>query len=108
MGRASALLDELSAGDAAIRRRLAEALGDVPEPARLAVPRLGTLPEPVFTLSEAASVLGADDDTAMRVLETLLEASIVTVPDVETMSHSVLYELPVLPYAYAREMAAAR
>jgi DNA-binding SARP family transcriptional activator len=106
MGCASALLDELSAGDAAIRRRLAQAIGDVPEPARQAVPRLGTLPEPIFTLSEAASALGADDDTAMRLLEVLLEASIITVPDVETLSHSVLYELPVLPYAYAREMAA--
>jgi DNA-binding SARP family transcriptional activator len=108
MGCASALLDELSAGDAAIRRRLAQAIGDVPEPARHAVPRLGTLPEPIFTLSEAASVLGTDDDTAMRLLETLLEASIVTVPDVETLAHCVLYELPVLPYAYATEMAAQR
>lgn len=100
------LLDELTAGDVAIRSRLAEAIGELPEPAHRAVPRLGMLPEPVFTLKQAAAVLDADEDTAVRVLETLLEASIITVPRVERLAHTVRYEIPVLPYAYAREMAA--
>ncbi|MGI5229700.1 BTAD domain-containing putative transcriptional regulator [Actinoallomurus sp. CA-142502] len=104
---ARALLDELTAGDVAIRARLAEAIGELPEPAHRAVPRLGMLPEPVFTLEQAAAVLDADENTAVRVLESLLEASIITVPGVEMLAHTVRYEIPVLPYAYAREMAAS-
>ncbi len=106
MASTQALLDELTAGDVAIRSRLAEAVRELPEPALRAMPRLGTLPEPIFTLKQAAAVLDADEDTAVRVLESLLEASIITVPRVETLAHTVLYEIPVLPYAYAREMAA--
>ncbi|MEV5749785.1 BTAD domain-containing putative transcriptional regulator [Actinoallomurus sp. NPDC052308] len=106
MAGTRALLDELTAGDVAIRARLAEAIGELPEPAHRAVPRLGMLPEPVFTLQQAAAVLGADEGTAVRVLESLLEASIITVPRVERLAHTVRYEIPVLPYAYAREMAA--
>ncbi len=105
MSGARALLDELTAGDVAIRARLAEAVGDLPEAAHRAVPRLGMLPEPVFTLQQAAAVLDADEDTAMRVLESLLEASIITAPGVERLAHTVRYEIPVLPFAYAREMA---
>lgn len=100
-----ALLDELAAGDMTIRARMAEVLAGLPVPAREAMPRLGLLPDPVFTLHEAAVVMAADEDTTMRVLETMLEASIVTVPDVETMAHTVLYEIPRLTYAYAREIA---
>jgi DNA-binding SARP family transcriptional activator len=102
---ASALLDELAAGDVAIRARVADAIGELPGPLRKDVARLGTLPESVFTVGDAAVVLDAGEDTAARVLETLLEASVVTVPDMETLAHTVLYEMPALTFAYAREMA---
>lgn len=101
------LLDELSAGDVTIRPRLAEAIGELPRSARDRVARLGMLSRPVFTLSEAAAVLNADDSTAVRVLETLLEASIITAPDAETLAYEVRYEMPPLTFAYARELAAA-
>lgn len=103
---AAGLLDELTAADAGVRPRLAQALNDLPEPAHQAIVRLGMLPEPVFTLKEAAVVLETDEDTATRVLEMLLEASIVSVPDRESLAQTVLYETSALPYAYAREMAA--
>ncbi len=102
------LLDELNAGETTIRLRLAEAIGELPRPARQWVARLGMLSGAVFTLSEAAAVLDADERTAVRVLESLLEASLITVPSTETFAHAVRYEMPPLTYAYAREMAAAQ
>jgi DNA-binding SARP family transcriptional activator len=107
MAGASYLLDELSAGDVTIRPRLARAIGELPQPARWGVTRLGRLSGAVFMLSEAAAVLDADERTAMRVLETLLEASVITVPSAEMFAHAVRYEMPPLIYAYAREVAAA-
>ncbi|WP_327674149.1 AfsR/SARP family transcriptional regulator [Kitasatospora sp. NBC_00458] len=99
------LLDELCGGDPAVRARLAESIGDLPEAAHGAVLRLGLLAEPVFTLEQAAAVLDCGPDAAVRVLEHLLEASLLTVPNVEGFAHTVRYEMPALPYAYAREKA---
>ncbi|MFB7618825.1 BTAD domain-containing putative transcriptional regulator [Kitasatospora sp. NPDC056181] len=100
------LLDELCGGDLAVRARLAESIGDLPETAHRAVLRLGLLTEPVFTLEQAAAVLDTDPDSAVLVLEHLLEAGLLTVPDVEGLAHTVRYEMPALPYAFAREMVA--
>ena len=108
MAGTPSLLDELSAGDMTIRPRLAQAIGELPQPARWGVARLGRLPGAVFMLSEAAAVLDADERTAMRVLETLLEASVITVPSAEMFAHAVRYEMHPLIYAYAREAAAAQ
>jgi DNA-binding SARP family transcriptional activator len=101
------LLDELSASDTTVRQRLAEAISELPSPARTGMARLGGLPEAVFTLTEAVTVLDTDEHTAVRILEILLEASLVTVPGTEMLAHAVRYEMPPLTYAYAREMAAA-
>jgi hypothetical protein len=106
MSGTPSLLDELSAGDTTIRPRLAEAIGELPQPARRGVARLGKLSGAVFSLSEAAAVLDADEGTAVRVLETLLEASVITVPAAEALAHAVRYEMPPLTFAYAREVAA--
>ncbi|MFI6847695.1 winged helix-turn-helix domain-containing protein [Kitasatospora sp. NBC_00085] len=106
MAGTRALLDELCGGDPVVRARLADSIGDLPEAEHSAVLRLGLLAEPVFTLEQAAAVLGADPGTAVRVLERLLEASLLTVPNVEGLAHTVRYEMPALPFAFAREMAA--
>jgi hypothetical protein len=100
------LLDELCGSDLTIRARLAESIGDLPDAVHWAVLRLGTLAEPVFTLARAAAALDTDPGTAVRVLENLLEAGLLTVPNVEGLAHTVRYEMPALTYAYAREMAA--
>jgi DNA-binding SARP family transcriptional activator len=101
------LLDELAAGDITVRAQLAAAVADLPRLARTALPQLGMLDRPMFTLHDAASVLDLGAVDVLRVLETLLEASIVTTPDTEVMAHSVVYAMPVLVHAYARELAAA-
>jgi Bacterial transcriptional activator domain/NB-ARC domain len=100
-----ALLDELTAGDMTIRGRLAEAVADLPGPAQRAFPQLGTLPEPIFTLAQAATALNVDEDAATRMLEILLEASVITTPSWEVVAHAVVYEMPTLAHAYARELA---
>ena len=99
------LLDELATGDVAIRQFMGEVMAGLPDVAPRALACLGLLREPVFTLGEAAAVLGTHEDDAIRVLETMLEASVINVPDVETMAHTVLYEIPRMTYAYARELA---
>jgi DNA-binding SARP family transcriptional activator len=108
LAAAAALLDELAAGDLAMRPRLDEAVRDLPEQASLALPQLGRLPDAVFTLEQAAEALNADQVTTIRVLETLLEAGVILTPGIETLAHSVQYELPALTYAWAREAAEGR
>ena len=99
------LLDELSAVDPALRQRLDEAAADLPDAARRVFLRLAALPDPVFTLAEAASVLDADQGDAVRMLEVLLEASVIAAPATETVARTVVYEMPPLMYARAREKA---
>jgi DNA-binding SARP family transcriptional activator len=103
----AALLDELTAGDVTVRDRLAAAAGDLPAAARTAFGRLGLLAGPLFTLAEAADVLGLDHGAATRTLETMLEASVIAVPDGEVVAHAVVYEMQALAHAYARELALA-
>ena len=100
------VLDELTAGDLTIRARLAGAIEDLPVAARQAFPFLGRLPKPSFTLGEAADVFRLEVADALQVLETLLEANIITAPSAEAAARSVVYELPVLLHAYAREICA--
>ncbi|SDT82020.1 DNA-binding transcriptional activator of the SARP family [Streptomyces sp. TLI_053] len=100
-----ALLDELCGGDPLVRVRLAESVGELPEATHRAVLRLGLLARPVFTLDRAAAVLDCDPAAAVRVLEDLLEASLLTVAGAEGLAHTVRYEMPALLYAYARERA---
>ncbi len=59
----------------------------------------------MFTLDRAAEALDCDRGTAVRVLEDLLEASLLTVTGTEGLAHTVRYEMPALLYAYARERA---
>jgi DNA-binding SARP family transcriptional activator len=103
LASASSLLGELSRGAGDIRPRLSRAVDDLPAAARRALLRLGGLPEPVFSLEEAAAVLGTDEASASLELEELLEASMITVPDAETLAHAVLYEIPAIVHAFARE-----
>jgi hypothetical protein len=105
--RTPALLDELTAGDVSVRWRVADAVADLPAPARQALPLIAGLPRR-FTLSGAAAVLHLDGEKAGHVLETLLEASVITAPDEATGADRVVYEMPVLIHQYARELAALR
>jgi len=109
VGTPAALLDELVAGDATVRARMADAVACLPQSARRMLSRLGTLPRPLFTLHDADDADDADDATVtgtLRVLETLLEASMLTTPCTEVLAHCVVYEMPVIVHAYASELAA--
>jgi DNA-binding SARP family transcriptional activator len=102
---AAVLLDEPTAGGLTVRDRLARATGDLPAAARAAFPALGRLPRPVFTLAEAAGVLSLGEAAALQVLEIMLEASVILAPDSEVVAHAVIYQMPALAHAYARELA---
>lgn len=101
------LLDELAAGDPTLRPRLADAIGELPEQVRRGVARLGTLSDAEFTLTEAAVVLDVDERAALRALESLLEACLITVPGIESFAHAVRYRMPPITYAHVREVASA-
>jgi hypothetical protein len=59
----------------------------------------------VFTLAEAAGVLSLGEAAALQVLEIMLEASVILAPDSEVVAHAVIYQMPALAHAYARELA---
>lgn len=103
--RGEALMDEVAAATAPIRSRLAGAVAALPEPARSAFVGLGTL-DRRFHLDEAAAMWEIGVEAAARLLEALLDNSMVAVPEVETRAASVVYETPALVHAYAREVAA--
>ncbi|MFF7633024.1 BTAD domain-containing putative transcriptional regulator [Kitasatospora sp. NPDC008050] len=102
-----ALLDELAAGDLAVRARLAGWWSGLPEAARAALRRLGRLPVPLFTLAEAMSALGCGEQASLRVLESLIELGVLGCPLGEVCAHTALYEVPLLVHLYAREQSEA-
>ncbi|MHC0429362.1 AfsR/SARP family transcriptional regulator [Streptomyces sp. O3] len=98
-------LDELTAGDVSVRRRLARSWEALPErcgrdAARLAA---GTGDGP-FGVTEAAGALGCDERRAVRVIEALIDAGVVASPGGEVTAHAARYELPHLVRLYARDM----
>lgn len=101
------LLNELAVGDTAVRDRLDAGLLGLSSAQRSAIPCLGRLPSALFTLDEAAAVLGCGQEEARRILESLIEASVVVSPQSEVSAHMVVYELPRLAHLHARELAAA-
>ncbi|WP_431782472.1 BTAD domain-containing putative transcriptional regulator [Streptomyces chumphonensis] len=96
-----ALLDELAAGDVDVRRRVAESWRDLSEANGALLRRLGALSDPVFTLHQASTALRCDAEPLRRRLEALIDAGVLSVPDVEVTAHAVRYELPCLTRLYA-------
>ncbi|MFH7599681.1 BTAD domain-containing putative transcriptional regulator [Streptomyces racemochromogenes] len=96
-------LDELTSGDVSVRRWLANGWEALPrewgrEAGRLAA---GTGEGP-FGVTEAAEALGCDERHAVRVVEALIDAGMVTSPCGEVTAHAAQYELPHLIRLYAR------
>lgn len=96
-------LDELTSGDVSVRRRLARGWEALPEECGRNAGRLaaGTGDGP-FGLSEAAEALGCDERQAVRVVEALIDAGMVTSPGGEVTAHAAQYEMPHLIRLYAR------
>ncbi|MFE5791413.1 BTAD domain-containing putative transcriptional regulator [Streptomyces sp. NPDC056503] len=99
-------LDELTAGDVSVRLRLGRDWDDLPPGGGRDAERLAArTPEGPFTLPEAAGALGRDEGAALRAVETLIGAGLLTSPRSEVSAHSALYELPRLVRLYALERA---
>ncbi|MFF9008768.1 BTAD domain-containing putative transcriptional regulator [Streptomyces goshikiensis] len=96
-------LDELTSGDVSVRRWLAHGWEALPEEWGRDAGRLaaGTGEGP-FGLTEAAEALGCDERRAVRVVEALIDAGMVTSPCGEVTAHAAQYELPHLIRLYAR------
>ncbi|MFJ8163706.1 BTAD domain-containing putative transcriptional regulator [Streptomyces sp. NPDC096136] len=96
-------LDELTSGDVSVRRWLAHGWEALPEEWGRDAGRLaaGTGEGP-FGLTEAAEALGCDERHAVRVVEALIDAGVVTSPCGEVTAHAAQYELPHLIRLYAR------
>ncbi|AUG78771.1 AfsR family transcriptional regulator [Kitasatospora sp. MMS16-BH015] len=97
------VLDELSAGDLAVRPYLGRCWRELPAARRRSLRLLCTLPADGFSLTQAAAALGDAPDTARAELERLMDAGIITPPDHEVTAHALWYELPRLLGAFARE-----
>ncbi|MGW6982345.1 BTAD domain-containing putative transcriptional regulator [Streptomyces sp. NPDC054932] len=96
-------LDELTSGDVSVRRWLAHGWEALPQEWGRDAGRLaaGTGEGP-FGLTEAAEALGCDERHAVRVVEALIDAGMVTSPCGEVTAHAAQYELPHLIRLYAR------
>ncbi|WP_055603575.1 AfsR/SARP family transcriptional regulator [Streptomyces aureus] len=99
----SGALDELTAGDVSVRQRLAHGWETLPEGRGRDAGRLaaGTGDGP-FGLTEAAEALGCDERHAVRVVEALIDAGMVTSPGGEVTAHAAQYDMPHLIRLYAR------
>ncbi len=100
------LLEQLDGSDAVLAGRIRAALEELPEREREAVGLLASLPNPRFTLEQAAEQLGSSLRTTLRLLESLMEDDLITAPADEVSAHSVQYELPGLIYSFARRFPA--
>lgn len=95
-------LDELTSGDVSVRRWLAHGWEALPEEWGRDAVRLATgTGEGPFGLTEAAEALGCDERHAVRVVEALIDAGMVTSPCGEVTAHAAQYELPHLIRLYA-------
>ncbi|MCX4546055.1 BTAD domain-containing putative transcriptional regulator [Streptomyces sp. NBC_01565] len=96
-------LDELTSGDVSVRRWLAHGWEALPQEWARDAGRLATgTGEGPFGLTEAAEALDCDERHAVRVVEALIDAGVVTSPCGEVTAHAALYELPHLIRLYAR------
>lgn len=100
-----AVLDELVAGDAEVRPRLASGWRELAAADQATLCLLAELPEGPFTLRQAAEALTCDQDDALHKLESLMDAGALPAPDCEVTAHAALYELPRLAKVYAREQS---
>lgn len=97
-------LEELTAGDVSVRRRLARGWQALPERyARDAAHLAAGTDNGPFGLPQAATALGCDERQAVRAVEALIDAGVVASPAGEVTAHAARYELPPLVRLYARQ-----
>ncbi|TDV48837.1 AfsR/SARP family transcriptional regulator [Actinophytocola oryzae] len=97
-------LDELAVGDQQVRASIELSYALLPEPARTALRRLGLLGLPHFPAWVAASALEIDVDDAERVLEDLVDVSLLEIDGVDSLG-LMRYQLHDLVRLFALERA---
>ncbi|MCG5212942.1 AAA family ATPase [Streptosporangium sp. KLBMP 9127] len=104
LGRAESILDEFVAGDVSLRERFEETYNRPSWTHRAAFLTLGALAGPPFSHDELVAALHGTAMPAERVIESLLEANILSVPDSEVTAHSMHYTMSPLAHRFAIEL----
>ncbi|NRQ34291.1 AfsR family transcriptional regulator [Nonomuraea sp. NN258] len=91
--------DELDVGDISVKDIFAQGLLRLPPALLTATRALASLPTHTFTLDELTLLVDDPD----RVLETLMEAHVITCPPGDVSAHSVLFSLSPMTHKYAAE-----
>ncbi|MGI5162410.1 BTAD domain-containing putative transcriptional regulator [Microbispora sp. CA-102843] len=106
------VLDEFVAGDVSLRRRFEESYAHPSWPHRAAFLALGALDGPVFGHEELVAALDGTEGPGERVIESLLEAGILSIPQIETdaevVAHSLSYAMSPLAHRFAAELRGDR
>ncbi|MGW5055196.1 BTAD domain-containing putative transcriptional regulator [Actinokineospora sp. NPDC004072] len=99
---ATCVLTELAGS--AVRDRVARVYGDLAPPQRRAVRALGALADGPVDATALAAAFAALPEPADSIIDRLVEANIVGVPDFEVVGHAVHYEVPALVRHFAAEL----
>ncbi|MCK2220387.1 winged helix-turn-helix domain-containing protein [Actinomadura sp. ATCC 31491] len=105
--RAERVLDEFAAGDVSLRERFEEFYDRPSWPHRAAFVALGALHGPPFGHEELVAALDGPGTPAERVIESLLEANVLSVPGpgaAEVTAHSLTYTMSPLAHLFAAEL----
>lgn len=101
---AEVIFSELEVGDGVIRRRLRRRYGDLSVLQQQAVRLLPTLPDRLVRYDDLADAFGQLSEPAAHVVERLIEANIVGVPEHEVSGHATHYMIPTLMSQFAVEL----
>ncbi|MDQ7911473.1 BTAD domain-containing putative transcriptional regulator [Phytohabitans sp. ZYX-F-186] len=102
-----ALFAELAAGDLSVQACLDDWIGSIAPPPRESLRQLACMPRPVFGRDEVVTALGAGTGSVDRTIATLLEASLLFVPDPEVAAHQEMYGMSALLRRYVRALMTA-
>jgi len=100
-----AVLDELAVRGESLRTRLQRRHADLGAVHQQAVRALGTLPGTAVRHDELAAAFTPLPEPAASVIERLIEANVVGVPEFEVMSHAIDYTIPALVRQFAIDLA---
>ncbi|MBD3145347.1 AfsR/SARP family transcriptional regulator [Microbispora bryophytorum] len=110
--RTEDVLDEFVAGDVSLRMRFEESYAHPSWPHRAAFLALGTLDGPVFGHEELVAALDGTEGPGERVIESLLEAGVLSISQAETgaevVAHSLSYAMSPLAHRFAAELGKDR
>ncbi|HEY5835759.1 AfsR/SARP family transcriptional regulator [Streptomyces sp.] len=101
--RAPRLLDEMAAGELALRDRFESFYRGLSERRRAAFHRVVAL-EPPLEHGQLVAALSGLEEGAELALESLVECNLLMVPDAEVSAHSMVYGMSGFAYGFGREL----